>query len=182
MRRWMVVIGIGLGVMGSGCVRASDASERTAAPTAAQLARVVARAVAQRVEVDNPFDEPDSFDQVYVIDREGRSAGWGMVQFEDGDAALSQTVHAAVSDALAPVDVAWVDEVGTVADGERVTVLPAPRSAVVKLAAPRIVDGHVLIAVELYCGPDCGIGGTYEFGPAAEGWPLLGTVGPGFVA
>lgn len=130
-------------------------------------AQLVADAIERLVTIDNSFGGRDVFDEVLI----GR--------FIDNDA----------NRPLQSLDLELV--AGAVQEIARVTFVADPQAeiearfenppagmAVVSVTDLQTLDDRAEIGLQLWCGPLCGVFLTYEAEPVANGWSILGPIGP----
>lgn len=128
---------------------------------------LVADAVKRLVTLDNGFGGRDVFDEILV----GR--------FIDGDPdrPLQSLDLELVAGALHDVAlVTFVDD--TDAEIQARFENPSAAAAVVSVTDLLMLDDRSEVELELWCGSLCGVFLTYEAEPVADGWSIIGPIGP----
>lgn len=156
-------------------------AEQEPDPMSDAIADVLGVAAAYRVFDDNSFGGQDVFDRVNVIDSFATPDTYGFLT-PDPAAPLLENERAAIEAALDPVAVTWVSSLqavigdGTLADYEQV-------GAVLTLGRPEIDDDVAEVTSNLWCGGDCGIGGTHVLErTASDLWSVTGTTGEQWIS
>ncbi len=152
---------------------ADEVSPTTVADSPA-TADLITDAVVRIVTEDNSFGGGMPFSVVYI--------GTALGSVEEGLEPLSlEMIAAALQD---QVEIQFIVEAE-----DKITELRAAEAgaigagaAVVTVEDVRIEGDRAEIDVALWCGSLCGIWLTYEAKPSADGWDIIGTVGPIAVA
>jgi hypothetical protein len=123
------------------------------------------------------------FDTVDVVGRLGKESSIGMLVVTSASPLMGAAERAAIETALAPVTVHWIDALTDVIGTAPAMQSLPERFAVLSLGEP-IIDGSVAtLTTEVYCGPACAIGGTYELRRDVAGmWAVTGMTGMQWVS
>jgi heat shock protein HslJ len=161
----------------------------TTAPTgdaapADETTALLAAVAANRVFDDNSFGGSDDvFDAIGVVDALATVDDDGFAQVGADARPLSPEERAAITEALAPLPVRWIEPGRRTAVFDRIMDGTARLGAVVTLAEPEIDDTTATAHSELYCGGLCAIGGAHELERQPDGtWKVTGEVGPQWIS
>lgn len=149
--------------------------------TSEATAEVLGAAAAHRVFNDNSFGGQHVFDRVNVVDSFGTPDSSGSLTPGSRSPLLDEE-RAAIEAALEPVAVTWVPSLqAVIGDGELADYQQV--GAVLTLGRPEIDGGVAEVTSDLWCGGECGIGGTHVLERGASGfWSVTGTTGDQWIS
>ncbi|MEO1062530.1 MAG: hypothetical protein AAFZ07_14025 [Actinomycetota bacterium] len=162
-------------------VAATDArsvtGERPPTITVDDRTQILTMLAVDRATVRTGLGSGGGFDTVYVIEAVGDvDPLHADVRFEPGSPPFTSAERAAITAALAPLPVAYVDSdwSDTAANVDR---LDGERAALIGFAAPQLAERRVQVASFVLCGGFCGTGSLDRLERTDDGtWRIAGTM------
>lgn len=139
---------------------------------------IVAAAAVARLTKDNSFGGSIVFDHVNIVNRYGSLTSDGFLDVGSHNPLIGADVQAAIEQALLPMAVSWVRSLSAVIGTAQDIPTYEEVGPVLTLSTPNVAGNHATITTGLWCGDQCGAGGTYTVQRTEpQGWAVTGTEG-----
>ena len=143
---------------------------------------LLAAVVLYRATVANSWADPEHFNAFYVVRRLSHADADGFISGIASGPPLTDRERAAITAALAPRTVIWIDHPEDVRGDDAALLTIPDRHAIITIAAPVIDDDRAQVASELWCGGACAVGSTFLLQRSPNGvWKVTGQIG-GYVS